>query len=81
MTLLDEFRHKTVQECQHQGSNMRSVDVGIRHDNDLVITKLRNIEILMNAGSECRDHCLDFSISVNSVKTGLLNIQDLAAKR
>ena len=40
MSLLDEFRHEPVQECQHKRRYMRAVHVGIRHDDDLVIAKL-----------------------------------------
>ena len=40
MTLLDEFRHKAIQERQHERCYMRAVNVGIRHDDDLVIAEL-----------------------------------------
>ena len=35
----------------------------------------------MYAGSESRDHGLDLGITVNSVQTRLLNIQDLSSER
>ena len=59
---------------------MASVDVGIGHNDDLVITKFGNIKILMDSGSEGSDHCLDLFVSVNFIQTCLLNIQDLTTK-
>ena len=46
-----------------------------------VITKLADIEILMNTGSEGSDHRFDFRISVDPVESCLLHVQDLSAKR
>ena len=40
MSLLDQFRHESVQECQHESGNVSAVDVGIGHDNDLIVAKL-----------------------------------------
>ena len=53
----------------------------IGHDDDLVITQLGNIKILMDSGSEGSDHCLDLFVSVNLIQTCLLNIQDLTTQR
>ena len=60
---------------------MRAVNIGIGHNDDFVVSELGNIKILMNACSKCSNHCLDLCISVNPVKSCLLHIQDLAAKR
>ena len=40
VTALDQLRHLTIEEGQQQGSNMCSVHVRIRHDDDAVITQL-----------------------------------------
>ena len=53
---------------------MRSIHIGIGHDNNLVIAKLRDIEILMNSGSERCNHCFNFRIGVDTVQSGLLHI-------
>ena len=60
---------------------MCTVDVGISHDNDLVVTQLGNIKIFVNARSKSSDHRLDFCIAVNTFKTRLLHVQDLSAQR
>ena len=80
MALLDQLRHEPVKESQHQCINMGTVHVGIRHDNDLVITEFGNIEIIMDAGAEGSDHCFDLFIGVDPVFPGLFHIQDLSAQ-
>ena len=80
IALLDQFRHKPVNECKEQGADMGAVHIGIRHQDDLMVTKLADIKIVQNTGTKCRDHCLDLGIAVDSVLSCLLHIQDLAAK-
>ena len=53
---------------------MGSVYIRIGHDDDLVITQLGNIEIVMDSGSECRDHRLDLRIGIDLVQSCLLHI-------
>lgn len=53
---------------------MGTVHIGISHDDDLVVAELRDIEILMNSGTERRDHCLDLGIIINTVESCLLHI-------
>ena len=59
---------------------MRSIDIGIGHDNDLVISQLTDIKIFVDSRSECCDHCLNLSISVNLIKTCFLYVQNLTTK-
>ena len=64
---------------------MGTIHIGIGHDNDLVITELRNIEIISVAlgktTSKGIDHGLDLSIGEHLVNTCLLYIQDLTSDR
>ena len=39
---------------------MTAIDVGIGHDDDLVIAQLGDIEIVANAGAKGRDQRADF---------------------
>ena len=57
---------------------MCSINVGIGHDNDLVISQFGNIEIIMDSCTECSDHCLDLGITVDLIQSCLLYIQDLS---
>ena len=81
MSLLDQFRHETIDKSQHQRSDMRPVHIGIRHNNDLIIPQLCDIEILMDACTESSNHGFDLFISVDPVKPCLLHIQNFTAKR
>ena len=64
---------------------MRSVDVRIGHDDDLVIAKFGNIEIVSvsfgEAAAERIDHGLDLCIGKNLVDTCFLDVQDFASDR
>ena len=53
---------------------MGSIHIGIRHDDDLVITKLGNIKIVMNTGTKGRDHGFDLRIAVDPVQSGFLYV-------
>ena len=80
MSLLDQLRHKPVNKGQHQRCDMRAVYIGIRHDNNLMIPQLADIKVLMNTGSECGNHRLDFGVGKNLVQTGFFYVQNLAAQ-
>jgi hypothetical protein len=43
---VDQLAHLTVEECQQQRADMRAVDVGVRHDDDLVVAQLVGVELL-----------------------------------
>ena len=85
MSLADEVRHETVQECQQQGVDVRAVDVGIRHQDDLVVAQLRDVEVvavaLGEAAAEGVDHGLDLRVREDLIHRRLLNVQDLTTKR
>ena len=53
----------TVEERQEKGSNVRPVDVGIRHYNDPMIAELFNVEIVTsNSATKCRNHRANFFV-------------------
>ncbi len=80
MALSYQLRHEPVQERQHQRIDVCAVDIGIGHDDDLVIAKFRDVEVIMNAAAEGRDHRLNLGVCIDPVLTRLLDVQDLAAK-
>ena len=59
VSALDERCHISEEECQKQCSDVRSVDVSIRHDDDLVVAQLADVEVLADVAAEGRDHVLD----------------------
>ena len=82
MALIDQLRHKAIKEGQKQSVNMGSVNIGIRHDNNLVIAKFFDVEVIAKAlgksAAEGIDHSLDLRVCQNLVDGSLLHIQDLA---
>ena len=64
---------------------MCAIHIGIRHDNDLVIAQLTNIEIvavaLGKSAAESVDHGLDFGVGQYFVNAGFLYVQDFTADR
>ena len=46
MTALDQFGHLSIEEGQQQGADMRTVHIGIGHDNHPVITQLVGVVFL-----------------------------------
>ena len=71
---------KPVNKSQHQSCDMRTIHIGIRHDNNLMIPQLADIKVLMNSGSECGNHRFDFGVGKNLVQTGFFYVQNLAAQ-
>ena len=60
---------------------MRSVHVGVCHDDDLVVTQLVEVGVfLANACTHSRNKGFYFLVGQHLVKTGALGIQDLAAQ-
>ncbi len=82
MAALDEIRHLAEEEGEQQRANMSAVDVGVRHDDDLVIAQLVGVElVLADAGAECCDQCADFLTRQHLVEASALDVEDLAAQR
>ena len=81
MALFDQLRHEAVQERQHQCVDVRAVDIGIGHDDDLVVAQFGDIEIVVDSGSECRNHRFDLGIGINFIETCFLYIQDFSTQR
>ena len=51
--LVDQARHLAEEEGQQQGADVAAVDIGVGHDDDAVIARLRSLEILAaDAGAE-----------------------------
>ena len=64
---------------------MRTIHIGIGHDNDLIIAKLRNIKIISISFGESTskriNHRLDFRVGKYFINRCLLNVQNLTSDR
>ncbi|MPM16070.1 hypothetical protein SDC9_62444 [bioreactor metagenome] len=79
---VDQFRHLAVEQGQEQGSDVRTVDVRVGHDDDAVVTQLFDVEIVLaDARAEGGDQRDDLFGGDQLVETRLLDVQNLAAQR
>ena len=79
MAAFDDFRHLPVEEGQEKRADMSAVDVGVRHDDDLVVTKLLDVEIVAaDAGAHRLDQSPDFLGRQHPVEARALDVEDLA---
>ncbi len=78
----DQDRHLAVEESEQQRADVRTVDVGIRHDDDAVIAQFVDVEVVAAyAATERRDERADLRRREHLVEARLLDIQNLALQR
>ena len=76
--LLDEGAHIAEEEGQHQGADVRTIDIGIGHDEHFVIPQLGNIELVADAAAQCQHDRHQLVVAVDTVGTGLFDVEHLA---
>eukprot|EP01035_Chromulina_nebulosa_P014895 gene14895-19708_t len=75
---LDQRRHLPEEEGQQQGADMRAVDVGVGHHDDLVIAQLRQVEIVAaDASAERRDQRADLLGAQHLVEARALDVEEI----
>ena len=60
---------------------MGPVHVGIRHDDDLAVTQLRQIKFISNAASQSGDNRHQLVIAVDLIQPGLFHVEHFAPQR
>src|SRR5690348_13300624 len=60
---------------------MRTIDVGICHDNDRMVTQLRGVVIFFRAGAESRDHEAYFLGGKHFVEARFFHVEDFTLER
>ena len=79
---LDDLAEVAEEEGEHQGQDVRAVHVGVRHDDDAVVTELLDVEdARAHAGAEGRDDRTHLVVAQSLVEPGLLHVEDLALQR
>ncbi len=75
----DELLHVAEEEGEQQRADVRAVNVGVRHDDDLAVAQLGQFEVFAfaDAGADGGDHSPDFFVAQHLVVTGLFDIEDL----
>ena len=74
-------RHLAVQQRQRKRADVGAVDVGVCHQDDLVVARLLDVELVAHAGPDRRDQRLDLEVLQHLVDPALLDVEDLAAQR
>ena len=59
---------------------MCTIHIGIRHDDDLIISESFEIKIIFDSGTYSRDQCLHFIIGHNLLHNSLFGVQDLTSQ-
>src|SRR5688572_801532 len=76
---VDQLGHLAVEEREQQRPDVRTVHVGVGHDDDAVVAQARDVEVLdADAAAERGDHRLDLVAAEHLVEAGLLDVQNLA---
>ena len=60
---------------------MRTVHIGIGHDDDLVIAHLGDVEVFAVATTDCGDQRFDGVGLHHTVQAGTFGVEDLASQR
>src|SRR5207237_4190699 len=79
--VLDERPEVAVQESQKERADVRAIDVSVREQDRLAVAELLDVEVVAYSGPERGDERLDLLVPEHLVRSGLLDVQDLSAKR
>src|SRR3546814_5435795 len=78
---LDQFGHLPVEEGQQQGADVRTVDVGVGHDDDAVVAQLvRVVLVLADAGTQRGDQGADLRGREHAVEARARDVEDFSAR-
>ena len=88
--LFNKFHHVPAEKSEQKRANVRTIDIGICHNDDATVAKLLDIEAALaillggsdaDASADRRDEGLDFGVLKDFVEAGLLDIDDFAFDR
>ena len=77
---LDHGLHVAVEERKEQDADVRTVDIGIGHDDDLVVARLVDVELLVDSRTNGRDERGDGVAREGAVLLHALHVEDLATQ-
>src|SRR5665811_923 len=69
-----------VEECEEQCANVRTVNIGIGHDDDSMVAEFGKVKLFAHRCSKSGDDGTDFIVLKHLVEPRLFHIEDLASK-
>ena len=78
---VDQLVHLAEQQRQDERADVRAVDVGVGHEDHLVVAGPLDVELVAHAGADRGDQRLDLVVLQHLVDARLLDVEDLAAQR
>ena len=81
MPSTDERLHVAEEEGQQQGADMRTVNVGVAHDDDATIAQLGHVEVLTDANADGGNDVLDLLVFQHLVQASTLDVENFTAQR
>ena len=81
IAVVDQRAHIAEEEGQHQCADVRTVDISIGHDEDLVVAHFADIKLVANTGAQRGDNRHQFIVAVDAVGACFFDIQHLAPQR
>ncbi len=86
MAALDDLGHLPIKKGEQQRADMGAVDIGVGHDDDLVVAQLGDVEafdigVAPDAGAKRGNQRADLGRGQHLVEAGTLHIQYFAAQR
>src|ERR1700730_7678520 len=76
----DHRQHVAEEEGEKQSTDVRAIDVSVRHQNHMVIPQLTDVEPLTNPGAERGDEVADLLGGEDLVLARRLDVEDFAAQ-
>jgi hypothetical protein len=80
-TVDDHLGHVLVEQREQQGADVRAVDIGVAHDDDLAVPRLLEVERAPRARADHLDDRRAFGVREHVGDGRLLHVEDLAADR
>ena len=77
---VDQLRHLPVEERQDEGPDVGAVDVGVGHEDDLVVPGVLDVELALDPGPDGGDQRLDLLVLEDLVDPRLLDVEDLPSQ-
>jgi hypothetical protein len=81
MATTDEFGHLPEEEGQQQRADVRTIHIGIGHDDDPAVSQFADVEIFADPALQGLDEGSDFLEAEDLVEPCLLDVEEFATER